>query len=170
LGINHKTSNLNSPVDLSKANFEWYDSGKDVDVPEVPNMIRNFCYSNTIWVLHVKGYHAYAIFKAPGTYADFLSQNTVSVQTASGSSVTRIRVPNALILDGVELGAAGTIGSKSLSSSIDVSYTFCDGSYIGKSVRRKVLSRVNGRAILQDTNNSGKDFISNAIPKPWEVE
>ena len=170
LGINHKTANLNSPVDLSKANFEWYDSGKDVDVPEVPNMIRNFCYSNTIWVLHVKGYHAYAIFKAPGTYADFLSQNTVSVQTASGSSVTRIRVPNALILDGVELGAAGTIGSKSLSSSIDVSYTFCDGSYIGKSVRRKVLSRVNGRAILQDTNNSGKDFISNAIPKPWEVE
>ena len=170
LGINHKTVNSNSPVDLSKADFEWYDSGKDVDVPEVTNMIRTFCYSNTIWVLHVKGYHAYAIFKAPGNLADFMAQNTINVQTASGSSVTRVRVPNSLILDGVELGTAGTIGSKSLSSSIDVSYTYCDGSYSGKSVRRKVLRMENGRAILQDTNNSGKDFIPNAIPKPWEVE
>ena len=170
LGINHKTANANSPVDLSKADFEWYDGGKDVDVPEVPNMIRNFCYSNTIWVLHVKGYHAYAIFKAPGTYADFLTQNTVSVQTASGSSVTRVRVPNSLILDGVELGSAGAIDSKSLSSSIDVSYTYCDGSYTGKSVRRKVLKWENGRAVLQDTNNSGKDFIPNATPMPWKAE
>lgn len=170
LGINHKTANANSPVDLSKADFEWYDGGKDVDVPEVPNMIRNFCYSNTIWVLHVKGYHAYAIFKAPGSYADFLAQNTISVPTASGTSVSRVRVANSLILDGVELGTAGAIGSKSFSSSIDVSYTYCDGSYTGKSVRRKVLIRENGRAVLQDTNNSGKDFIPNATPKPWEVE
>ncbi len=170
LGINHKTANANSPVDLLKADFEWYDGGKDVDVPEVTNMIRNFCYSNTIWVLHVKGYHAYAIFKAPGSYTDFLAQNSVSVPTASGSSVTRVRVPNSLILDGVELGTAGAIGSKSLSSSIDVSYTYCNGSYIGKSVRRKVLKWDNGRAVLQDTNNSGADFIPNAIPKLWEVE
>jgi len=170
LGINHKLANANSPVDLSKADFEWYDSGKDVDVPEVPNMIRNFCYSNTIWVLHVKGYHAYAIFKAPGNYADFISQNTVSVQTASGSSISRIKIPNSLLYDGVELGAVGAIGSKSLSSSIDVSYTYCNASYNGKSVRRKVLKRENGRVILQDTNNSAKDFIPNTTPKPWEVE
>ncbi len=170
LGINHKLANTNSPVDLSKADFEWYDSGKDVDVPEVPNMIRNFCYSNTIWVLHVKGYHAYAIFKAPGSYADFLAQNTISVQTASGSSVSRVKVSNSLILDAVELGTAGAIGSKSLSSSLDVSYTYCNSSYIGKSVRRKVLNWENGRAVLQDTNNSAKDFIPNATPIPWEVE
>ena len=170
LGINHTAVNANSPADLSKADFEWFDGGNDVDVPEVPNMIRNFCYSNTIWVLHVKGYHAYAIFKAPGSYADFLAQNTISVQTASGSSISRVKVPNSLIYDGVELGTAGNIGSKSLSTSIDVSYTYCDGSYIAKSVRRKVLKTVNGRAILQDTNNSAKDFIPNATPKPWMVE
>jgi len=170
LAINHTTANANSPADLSGANFEWYDGGKDVDVPEVPNLIRNFCYSNTIWVLHVKGYHAYAIFKAPGNYADFLAANTISVQTASGSSVSRVKVLNLLIQDGVELGTAGTIGSKSLSSSIDVSYTYCDGSYIGKSVRRKILEWKNGRAVLQDTNNSGKDFIPNATPKPGHVE
>jgi len=170
LGINHKTANANSPVDLSKANFEWYDGGKDVDVPEVPNMIRNFCYSNTIWTLHTRGYRAYAIFKAPGNYADFLAQNSVGILTASGTTVTRIKVANSLIIDGVELGTAGTIGSKSLSSAIDVSYTYCDGAYIGKSVRRKVLKTVNGRAVLQDTNNSASDFIPNATPKPWEVE
>lgn len=170
LAINHKTANANSPVDLSKADFEWYDGGKDVDVPEVPNMIRNFCYSNTIWTLHTRGYRAYAIFKAPGSYTDFLAQNSVGILTASGSTVTRIKVANSLIIDGVELGTAGTIGSKSLSSAIDVSYTYCDGAYIGKSVRRKVLKTVNGRAVLQDTNNSASDFIPNATPKPWEVE
>jgi len=170
LGINHKLANANSPVDLSKADFEWYDGGKDVDVPEVPNMIRNFCYSNTIWVLHNRGYHGYAIFKAPGSYADFLAQNTVLVQTASGTSVSRVKVANSLLLDGVDLGAVGAIGSKSLSSAIDVSYTYCTASYSGKSVRRKVLKWDNGRAILQDTNNSAKDFIPDATPKPWAVE
>ncbi|MEI8271136.1 MAG: DUF4876 domain-containing protein [Paludibacter sp.] len=170
LGINHKTANANSPVDLSKADFEWFDAGNDVDVPEVPNMIRNFCYSNTIWVLHTRGAHAYAIFKAPGSYAEFLSQNAVSIPTASGTSVPRIKVPISLIQDAVELGLGGIIGSKSLPSSIDVSFTYCDASYSGKSVRRKVLKWENGRAYLQDTNNSAKDFIPNATPKPWEVE
>lgn len=170
LGIDHKTANANSPADLSKADFEWYDGGKDVDVPEVTNMIRNFCYSNTIWLFHVKGSHSYAIFKAKGNYTDFINQNTVLIPTASGTSVARVKVPNNLILDGVELGSAGNIESKSLSSSIDVSFTYCDGSYIGKSVRRKVLKWENGRAYLQDTNNSAKDFIPNATPKPWAVE
>ncbi|MDD4713316.1 MAG: DUF4876 domain-containing protein, partial [Bacteroidales bacterium] len=170
LGINHTAVNANSPADLSKADFEWFDNGTDVDVPEVTNMIRAFCYSNTIWIMHVKGYHAYAIFKPEGSISDFVTQNTVNVMTASGSTVTRVKVPNSMILDGVDLGTAGTIGSKSLSSSIDVSYTYCDGSYIGKSVRRKVLKWENGRAILQDTNNSAKDFIPNAKPIPWKVE
>lgn len=170
LGINHKTANASSPVDLEKADFEWFDAGNDVDVPEVPNMIRNFCYSNTIWVLHTRGAHAYAIFKAPGTYADFLTENTVSIPTASGTSVPRVKVPVALIQDAVELGLGGIIGSKSLPSSIDVSFTYCDASYSGKNVRRKVLKWESGRAYLQDTNNSAKDFIPNATPKPWEVE
>jgi hypothetical protein len=170
LGINHKTANANSPVDLSKADFEWYDGGKDVDVPEVPNMIRNFCYSNTIWVLHTRGYRGYAIFKAPGNYTDFLAQNTVQVLTASGSSVSRVKVANSLILDGVDLGAPGAIGSKSLASSIDLSYSYCTAAYNGKSVRRKVLSWKNGRAILQDTNNSANDFIPDATPSPWKAE
>jgi len=170
LGINHKAVNANSPVDLSKADFEWYDAGTDVDVPEVPNMIRAFCYSNTIWLLHVKGYHAYAIFKLTGSVDDFVKNNSVSVLTQSGNSVTRVRIADSLILDGVELGTAGIIGSKSLSSSIDLSFTYCDGSWTGKSVRRKILKWENGRAILQDTNNSASDFIPNATPKPWEVE
>jgi hypothetical protein len=171
LGINHQSVNANSPVDLSEADFEWYDAGTtDVDVPTVANMIRAFCYSNTIWLLHVKGAHAYALFKPTGTIADFVTENSVSVLTTSGSSVTRVKVSNDLILDGVDLGLAGVIGSKSLSSSIDIGFTYCDGSYIGKSVRRKVKEWVDGRAILQDTNNSTNDFISNATPKPWEVE
>jgi len=170
LGINHKTANANSPVDLSGADFEWYDAGIDVDVPEVPNLIRAFCYSNTIWIFHVKGYHAYALIQPAEGIANFVTAHSISVLTTSGSSVTRVAVPYSMIQDGVELGTAGTIGSKALASSVDVSFTFCDGSYIGKSVRRKVLKWENGRAFLQDTNNSASDFISNATPKPGEVE
>lgn len=170
MAINHQSANENSPVDLSTADFEWYDSGTDVDVPEVTNLDRNFCYSNTIWVLHVKGYRSYAIFKADEDYTTFLSENKVTVLTASGSSVTRVKVPTSLIIDGVELGAAGSIGTKALPSAIDVSYTYCTASYTGKSVRRKVLKWEDGRAILQDTNNSGSDFIPDATPLPGEVE
>lgn len=170
LGINHQTANANSPVNLANADFEWYDAGTDVDVPNVPNLIRAFCYSNTIWLFHVKGYHAYALIQPAEAISDFVTAHSISVLTTSGSSVTRVAVPYSIILDGVELGTAGTIGSKALASSVDVSFTFCDGSYIGKSVRRKVLKWENGRAILQDTNNSASDFIPNATPKPWEVE
>jgi hypothetical protein len=170
LGINHKAANANSPVDLSQADFEWYDAGIDVDVPEVPNMIRAFCYSNTIWIFHVKGYHAYALIQPAEGISNFITAHSITVLTTSGGSVTRVAVPYSIIQDGVELGTAGTIGSKALASSVDVSFTFCDGSYIGKSVRRKVLKWENGRAILQDTNNSASDFLSNATPKPWEVE
>lgn len=170
LAINHKAVNTNSPVDMSTADFEWYDAGKDVDVPEVPNMIRAFCYSNTIWILHVKGNHSYVIFKPAGNISDFVKENSVNVITNSGSSVTRVKVANSLIMDGVELGTAGIIGSKSLSPSIDISFTYCNASYQGKSVRRKVLKWVDGRAILQDTNNSANDFIPNTDPKPRVVE
>jgi len=51
-----------------------------------------------------------------------------------------------------------------------VSYTYCNAANTGKSVRRKVLKWENGRAILQDTNNSASDFIPNATPKPGLVE
>lgn len=170
LGTNHKLANANSPADLSHADFEWYDAGIDVDVPEVTNMIRAFCYSNTIWIFHVKGYHAYALIQPAEGISSFVAAHSITVLTTSGSSVTRVAVPYSMIQDGVELGTAGTIGSKALSSSVDVSFTFCDNSYIGKSVRRKVLKWENGRAILQDTNNSASDFISNATPKVGEVE
>lgn len=170
LGINHQATNANSPADLSHADFEWYDAGIDVDVPEVPNLIRAFCYSNTIWIFHVKGYHAYALIQPAEGIASFVTAHSISVLTTSGSSVTRVAVPYSMIQDGVELGTAGTIGSKALASSVDVSFTYCDGSYIGKSVRRKVLKWENGRAVLQDTNNSASDFSSNATPKPGLVE
>jgi len=170
LGIDHRTANANSPVDLSHADFEWYDAGRDVDVPEVTNLIRAYCYSNTIWVIHTRGFHAMAIIQPKGSIASFITEHFINVQTPSGSTVTRIGVPNSMILDGVELGPPAAIGSKALSTSIDVSYTFCNAANTGKSVRRKVLKWENGRAILQDTNNSASDFISNAIPKPGVVE
>jgi hypothetical protein len=172
MGINHQIDNPNSPSDMSKADFEWFDPGTvyDVDVPEVPNLVRNYCYSNTVWQLFVTGVRAYVIFKTSGDYTEFVNQNKIQVQTASGSFRTSIKVAHSLIIDGVELAPAGVMGSKSLPTMIDLSYTYCNGSYNGKSVRRKVLEWKNGKAVLQDTNDSASDFIPNANPKPREVE
>jgi len=172
MGIDHRTSNPNSPSDMSKADFEWFDPGTvlDVDVPEVPNLVRNYCYSNTVWQLFVSGVRSYLIFKTTDDYTDFVNNNKIQVLTASGSSITRIKVAHSLIIDGVELASAGVMSSKSLPTTIDLSYTYCDGTYNGKSVRRKVLEWENGKAILQDTNDSANDFIPNADPKPRQVE
>jgi hypothetical protein len=172
MAINHKIENPNSPSDMSIADFEWFDPGTiyDVDVPEVPNLVRNYCYSNTVWQLFVTGVRAYVIFKTTDDYTEFVTQNKIQVLTPSGSYRTSIKIAHSLIIDGVELAPAGVMGSKSLPTIIDLSYTYCNSTYNGKSVRRKVLEWKNGKAILQDTNDSANDFIFNADPKPREVE
>nr|HPH72572.1 DUF4876 domain-containing protein [Paludibacteraceae bacterium] len=44
-----------------------------------------------------------------------------------------------------------------------------DAAWTGKCVQRKFEKDENGRAILQDTNNSTNDFMPNASPSPRVV-
>lgn len=169
----HRTENSNS-FDLSGADFEWYDDNKlDVDIPEVPNLIRYFSYSATIWTPHSSGYKAYVVFKAQNGMAEYLENNAIEKQNANGSVSTRYKVPNELILDAVELGTPSGFSSKALSSALDISYTHCgDGDDVrfGKSIRRKVQSvESDGRIVLMDTNNSAVDFLSTVDPKPGVI-
>ena len=58
--MNHKEANANS-FDLSEADMEWYDVSTsagttDVDNPDVPNMDKLYCYTQTIWVPHNQGH------------------------------------------------------------------------------------------------------------------
>ena len=55
---NHKESNANS-FDFTNADFEWYDDiegGDDVDVPNVPNLIKVYSSSAAPWSLHNRGF------------------------------------------------------------------------------------------------------------------
>ncbi|MCG8412287.1 MAG: DUF4876 domain-containing protein, partial [Bacteroidales bacterium] len=169
VAINHKASNSNS-IDLSKADFEWYDKHRiDVDVPSVPNLVKNFSYSPTIWTPHNRGVKAYAIFKPKGSMKDYMTKNIIDYTTPSGRVRKRYKIPNDLIIDAVELSTPSRFKKKALSASLDFSYTHCgdgDDARFGKCVRRKVKEVIDGRTILMDTNDSRKDFESTVDPKP----
>jgi hypothetical protein len=173
VAINHTEVNSNS-FDLSNADFEWYDNHKlDVDVPEVPNLIRNFSYSKTIWTPSSQGNCSYVIFRPQGTMEEFLAENAIEKLNKNGSTVIRYKIPNSIILDAVEVSTPSGFLSKALSSALDISYTNCgDGevSSYGKCIRRKVQSKTDGRVIYTDTNNSAVDFESLVTPKPGVIE
>lgn len=167
----HKSENPNSPVDMSKADFEWYDDhALDVDVPEVPNLIKHYSYSASVWMLHNRGYRSYIIFKPDTDMAAFMEKNEVEGVSASGKTLYRYAIPSELILDGVELSARAGLKSKTLPASVDAGYSYCDAAGNGLVVKRKVLRVENGTAILQDTNNSSEDFLPNREPSPFVVK
>lgn len=173
VAIDHTADNANS-VDLSGADFEWYDDHiLDVDVPEVPNLVKNFSYSKSIWTPHNKGFKSYVIFRPEDSMDDFLESNLIEKQNANGSTSIRYRIPNSSILDAVEMGTPSDFLSKGLSPALDLSYINCgdgDDARYGKVVRRKVQSVQDGRIIYMDTNNSAVDFLSTVDPKPGIIE
>ena len=72
-----------------------------------------------------------------------------------------LRLPNTAIIDGVDLNLKDQGRPKQLADNVDSQYTFTAlGAYSSSCVMRKVKTTVNGRKILQDTNNSQQDFTT----------
>jgi len=174
VGIDHTTANVNS-INLSNADFEWYDNNAlDVDVPEITNLTKYYSSSATVWIPHSRGYKSYVIFRQTGTMEDFMAANLVTRTSASGTEISRYKIPNTNILDAVELGTPSAFASKSMSPALDASFINCgdgDDARYGKCVRRKIKSTTDGgRVIYLDTNNSATDFLSTVDPKPGIIE
>lgn len=170
-GLNHHAINPGCPVDLSKADFEWYDyHWGDVDVPEVPNLQKWYSYSPTVTVLHNRGYWGFFIVKPEGDMASFLESQAATGVFPNGRSAHFYAIDQAYILDAVQCAAPSGPLSQVFSPSVDAGYTYCDGAFIAKSVRRRVVRRDGNRYILMDTNNSTYDFIPNAEPSPRVVK
>lgn len=80
------------------------------------------------------------------------------------------KVPNEMIVDAVNLSVQSEFQWIVTSPAIDMGWTYCgaidgDEKRYGKSVLRKTFSTTeDGRAILQDSNNSTEDFIPEATP------
>ncbi|MGQ9804747.1 MAG: DUF4876 domain-containing protein [Chlorobiales bacterium] len=153
-GIDHRQFNANS-IDLSNADWETYKTGgnaNDVDNPNVPNMVQVHVVSGFDWLVTVFG-PGMIIFKVP-------NPNTLESATPTGSSEPRKKVPTTAVIDAFEALRDANSGSfKRIPLALDAGFTFASGTYTKESARRKVQSIVNGREILQDTDDSGEDFI-----------
>lgn len=165
-GVNHKeaTLNPNSPVDLSKADFETYNErpdNRDADAPGVPNLEKLYFTGGFDWLLTVFG-PGIIIFRTD----DFSKLQLVTVP-GSTSTTTYVKVPNNLVIDAFEALKDASSGSfKRIPVALDAGYVFATDTYTAESFRRKVSTTINGRRILKDTNNSGNDFEKLATPSP----
>lgn len=170
--IDHRENNsidLRPPV----SDWQWYDAygtGQfSIDVPEVPNLIRYYSYSLSIWVVTVQMNRGFTIFKIPEgiDMSTFVATNTDTRLNNAGNMVTSIKIPNEYIYDAVELGYKDNFYRKSLSSSLDMGYSYTLATYNGKSIRRKIDHiALDGRVVYQDTNNSTLDFWTSRTPSP----
>jgi hypothetical protein len=171
-GINHKTDPLGNANSINLgvgiSDFETYvprSDNKDLDAPGVPNMTSIYLAAIGFdWIASVFG-PSIAIFKHPNPAS--LSR---FVEPGSIASTQYLQVPVAYVIDAVDLVAnANAVSYKRFPASLDAGFKYCSGTYVQQSVRRKIKTSINGRKILQDTNNSTDDFdvVKPPTPKSW---
>jgi hypothetical protein len=171
-GINHRTDPLGNPgsIDLGKGIADWESyvlrvDNKDLDAPEVPNLVPIYLGSVGFdWVTAVFG-PGMVIFKHPAP-----SSLPLFTEPGSTSAFTYAQVPNEYILDAVDILANSNAAAfKRMPGAVDAGFTYCSGIYTGESIRRKLITEINGRKVLLDTNNSSEDFtvITPVTPKAW---
>lgn len=172
-GLNHQSDDLNpnSPVDLSTADFEWYDNNAlDVDVPEVPNLLSLYSTSASINILHMRGYEGYFIYQIPvSETAAFLTAHEATGTYPNGSTFKGYAIPKQYILDAIQCAKPEGFESAVFPATLETGYSYCDGGGTGKAVERKVDHKEGDRYILVDSNNSTADFTPNATPSPRQV-
>lgn len=165
-GVNHKNEDLNpaSPVDLSKADWETYNErpdNRDADAPDVPNLEKLYYNGGFDWNLPVFG-PGLVIFKT-----DYETLEQVAIPGASAATPARIKVPNSVVIDAFEgLKDANSGSFKRIPVALDAGFVYADDTYNQQSFRRKTAKTINGRRVLQDTNNSTSDFEKLRKPTP----
>ncbi len=175
LDARNHTAVASTAYDLSGADFEFYDEStnatKDNDNTEVANLDRWYTDSKSYFSLHNQGYNSYALVKLQGSKEDFLKNNlyTAAYTFVFGDfsremSTQAFKIPNAWVVDAVNLGVEGKTVWNVFAASLDMSWTYAaekasDKTRYNKSVIRKM---VNGK--YQDTNDSRNDFIPRSTP------
>ncbi len=168
-------------VDLSIADFElyavdWLESlGRtgntwfDIDNADVTNM--NMIY------LNIENYGQFNFNSTGASIAIFRSETEPSTiitdpNSSETSPIYYMQINTADVIDGIDmLYDAEAALYKRLPAGIDAGFNYVEGSsYTSQSVRRKVAKTVDGRKILQDTNNSTNDFEVLALPTPGGFE
>ena len=169
MGHDHRTPDLNPdcPVDLSEAEFEFYlkTTAYTKDNP-AHNMVGAFWKLTTSWWLVTVNGGAYAIFYPDEQMQSVMYEPNYEEVYAStwvtpvGYTTKGKDVHIDYILDAVELMLNETkITQKRMPAVLDAGATWVGGTYLTKSVTRKIKETTqDGRVIYQDTNNSLEDF------------
>ncbi|MDQ6530966.1 DUF4876 domain-containing protein [Flavobacterium sp. LHD-85] len=183
-GIPLSVKNPDLTVDLSAADFEVYlgdyllSKGKDVFRYDIQNPAvkdleiaywgrAGYDSGNQDFLMDNPGRDSFVIFRADN-FDKLLDYSDPSITVIDSKAKFFVQIPTKDIIDGVDLQNFNPSAQrpKMLPSEIDASFTNCDAAYNSQSVIRKTKSIVNGRRILEDTNNSASDFVKLAMANP----
>ncbi|MBO8438823.1 MAG: DUF4876 domain-containing protein [Bacteroidetes bacterium] len=175
--INHNAETGGvSPVDLTNADYEVNisDYKSDTDNPAVPDMTivtKSSSATPNFFGLPYTG-NALILAQLPaGMTMDSYINDRSNYRTIPWQTVNTyefLTVPQEYVLDGINI--VNSNESKRivrLRPEVDNGIIFMASDYAGKSIRRKVKEITpDGKVILQDTNNSSEDFLSDQTPTP----
>ena len=164
--IDYKRAEYTPPASNPTKEFSAYKW--DVDNPLVPNIEVIYVNSGNDWVMDALGREDFVMLKTNSTPTDWATFSAPGSATSLG-----LQVPSNGIIDAVEIITPLETNRvpKRLPVHLDAAGTFVTGGqYSSQSLIRKVLKTVEGRKILQDTNNSANDFVTKDKADPSKSE
>ncbi len=156
----HTKANLNptAPVNLLSAEFETLVRTTSLiqDNPAINLTMAFWPRPTPQWLTTVFG-GAFVLF-VPSEPID--PNSATEVVSPVGSTAQSYRIPIESVVDALEnVGNPNQMELKRMPAVLDAGATTVNGTYVAKSVARKVKETLpGGRVILQDTNNSTEDF------------
>jgi len=161
---NHKKTNLNpsSPVDLLSAEFETLVKTTSLisDNPAINMQMAFWPVQSPQWLTSVFG-GAFVIYIP----SEVINPNVYVSPVGRTDKNHKIRIEE--VIDAVELvGNINQVQLKRVPAVLDAGAATVGGTYLSKSVARKIKTTLpNGRIIYYDTNNSSEDFAVMSIPE-----
>lgn len=158
-------------IDLSNASFEVYlgeGFASDLDIPNIPNMVVIQPFGND-YVLDNTGRNAWVIFQTSDDVKNWNKYPDPVATSVTAATKLYYQLPKSIVIDGVETQANAIAQyPKKLDATIDAGFTYLPkGAYTSQAIIRKVVKTVDGRRILQDTNNSTNDIENVDISIPF---
>lgn len=165
-------------VDLSGADFEVYLGDFRVSIGEEPYQwdIQNpaitdlnvaywgregYYNGNKDLIMDAKGRDSFVLFRTEDNSLNYANYPNPSITTIDANTSFYMQIPVDVLIDGVDLQhySPSSPRPKMLPSEVDASSINCDGIYNSQSVIRKTKTTIEGRIILEDSNNSAQDFM-----------
>ena len=194
--IDHsKVEGYDHAVDLSGADYEIYygPDTKDVDNPEVPNVLLNENGDSYGFFFQPRGYVAPLMFKLENgneaTIKEFMTKHTTRSKTLIPADEEKgtpeeiveidiLSVDTEDIIDGVQTSdVPQDVKTRTIPETVDRGKFLVNGCHRQELAIRKTI-KVGDRIFYQDTNNTSEDFVpanerkeqglvQNSFPKGW---